>query len=181
MIELGSNQAYYSCLFRAIIDGVNNNKKCFNVMLEPNDNNVNRGIDHFKMNGFHGSFVHAGIGNGELSDRNTTLPEIMRHFNMHELDILHCDIDGYEIQMLETSGEIFSKKLIRYVFMSVHHDWTESEQASFNSHLINVKHKKHRGNRYWVCRDELDSLGYKLLTNVDTCAVGGDYLLIYER
>ena len=120
MIELGSNQAYYSCLFRAIIDGVGNNKLCKNILLEPTEEYMHRGINHFNINGFSGIFERGGIGHywcwhDRWHDKNIpsySIDELMAKHNINQLDILHSDIDGNEIRLLETSTNAFKKRNI---------------------------------------------------------------------
>ena len=50
MIELGSNQAYYSLMFHAILKKLGATPR--NILIEASEENLNFGINHFNMNGF---------------------------------------------------------------------------------------------------------------------------------
>jgi len=50
MIELGSNQAYYSLMFHAILKKLGATPR--NILIEALEENLNFGINHFNMNGF---------------------------------------------------------------------------------------------------------------------------------
>ena len=52
MIELGSNQAYYSLLFKSILK----NKNVKSIMVEPYEPYLVRGIEHFEINNYSGIF-----------------------------------------------------------------------------------------------------------------------------
>ena len=150
MIELGSNQAYYSCLFRAIIDGVGKNIKCKNVLLEPTPEHMERGIKHFKKNGFNGLYERGGIGHywcwntqwHEKTIPSYTIDELMKKCDIEELDVLHCDIDGNEIRLLETSTSAFKDKKINYIFLLTHSTWTEREET-YKSQIIKFRENRH--------------------------------------
>lgn len=183
MIELGSNQAYYSLLFRAIIDGVGHNEKCVNILLEPTPENMERGKSHFIQNGFEGIYENAGIGHYWCWDvrwHDKTLPsytidQLMAKNGLDELDILHSDIDGNEIRLLETSTDVFKQKKIRYIFLSTHGIWTE-KQETYISDIIKIGEDRHV-----VCKDFLLNCGYNLILESPHQTVGGDGLLIFNK
>lgn len=66
MIELGSNWAYYSCVFKAAFGNINS--KCF--MVEPLIENMNRGKEHFAANNFDGVFINKLVGRGIAHSSN---------------------------------------------------------------------------------------------------------------
>lgn len=181
MIELGSNYAYYSMLFRAIIDGENKNKKCKNVMLEPTVEHLESGKQHFRSNGFEGIFERGGIGHywcagtrwHDKAIPSYTIDELMKKYDINHLDVLHSDIDGNEIRLLETSNLAFKEKKIRYVFMLTHGIWQESK-TEYNSKII-----KNGENRHEICKQFFLSCGYNLLLDVPA-NIGYDGLLVFE-
>lgn len=131
MVELGSNQAYYSLLFHKIL--LKNNKIPVNVMIESNYDALQRGMKHFESNFCIGKFYNHIIGNidtikkiPELRNlidsgvKLSTLSNILSKENIIHLDILHCDIDYSEYDMLLTSQEIFLNKQINYIFLATH-------------------------------------------------------------
>lgn len=183
MIELGSNQAYYSCLFRGIIDGVGNNIKCKNVLLEPTPNHMERGINHFKLNGFNGLYERGGIGhywcfNTRWHDKTIptyTIDELMEKYDISDLDVLHSDIDGNEIRLLETATSAFKDKKINYIFLLTHGTWLESENT-YKSEII-----KYGDDRHEVSKKFLLNCGYKLVDESGAGTVGSDGLLVFKR
>lgn len=183
MIELGSNQAYYSLLFRAIIDGVKNNNKCINVLLEPTPKFMESGKHHFSQNGFDGFFESGCIGHYWCSHINWhdksipsyTIDELMSKYNISELDILHSDIDGNEIRLLETSKNAFKDKKIKYIFLLTHGTWSENEQ-SYKSSII-----KNGQDRHEVCKNFLKNCGYNLILESKGGTVGFDGLLVFSK
>lgn len=132
MIELGSNQAYYSLLFHKIL--LKNSKIPVNIMVESNVDALPRGVKHFEMNNCIGKFYNCIIGNMEIVKKLphllklneesgvkiSTLTNIMLQENLSFLDILHCDIDYAEYDMLMTSQEVFQNKQIDYIFLATH-------------------------------------------------------------
>lgn len=167
MIELGSNQAYYSCLFKAIL-GKSNTK---NIMVEPLDHYMQRGKYHFNINSYDGIFLDYCIGdqwgeNGELflgrlptntfNKVSKTLEQIMEEVNIQFLDVLHSDIDGSEHIMLTSSKNIFKNKMINSIFLLTH-------GADLNNR----------------CKTFLLECGYNLIHEADN--IGGDGLLVFEK
>ncbi len=181
MIELGSNQAYYSMLFRGIIDGENKNQKCKNIMLEPTPAHMIRGKKHFLHNNFEGIFEEGGIGHywcwdtrwHDKSLPSYTIDELMKKHEIEQLDVLHSDIDGNEIRLLETSERAFKDKKINYIFLLTHGKWNESE-STYSSKII-----KYGDDRHEICKNFLLGCGYNLLLNVPL-NVGYDGLLVFQ-
>jgi hypothetical protein len=109
IIELGSYWAHYSMWFlQKFSNGVA-------YMVEPDLKNLNSGINNFKINNYVGTFINEGIGKGYLS--------VDRLIDKHKIDkvsILHCDIQGGEIEMLEECSLSLSSSLIDHLFISTH-------------------------------------------------------------
>lgn len=131
MIELGSNQSYYSLLFHKIL--LSKLKIPKNIMVESTYEFLQRGVKNFEINRCIGKFYNYIIGNietiknipalrelNEFGIKLTTLSNIMLQENINFLDILHCDIDYAEYDMLMTSQEIFVNKQIDYIFLATH-------------------------------------------------------------
>jgi len=160
MIELGANWAYYSLLFKAIIG----KDSTFNIMLEVDPKAFVRGVHNFKINEFEGVFLNKLIGNEayrmpHLKDIPcVSLDQIFKEYDLNDLDILHSDIDGSELDMLIQNENIFKNKKIKYIFMLTH-----SQEL----------HEK--------CFNFLNNLQYNCILNHNHFNVGGqDALLIFE-
>ena len=137
MIELGSNQAYYSLMFHSILKKLGATPR--NILIEALEVNLNFGINHFNMNGFNFESRLYSVGTLEkvfealktVSDAAAerchsfisnwrTQSEIFEEFKLDYLDVLQCDIDCSEGVLFETSEEIFKNKKINYIFLSTH-------------------------------------------------------------
>ena len=117
MMELGSYWAFYSLWFASVVK----NARCF--MVEPDPHKMNFGKLNFKLNGFKGVFRMGFIDGHTDTNRNIPIYHIdhlMKSFGIDFLDILHSDIQGYELNMLKGAQDALSKKKVGYVFISTH-------------------------------------------------------------
>ena len=131
MLELGAYWSFYSMWFLQKFQ----NARCF--MVEPERENLFYGKRNFRLNGLKGTFINASIG--KEKDANTrvlTVDEICRKYPIKFLDILHADIQGHELEMLQGSSRILSKKKVGYIFISTHSN--ELHQAC--RELLSVKY-----------------------------------------
>lgn len=117
MMELGSYWAFYSLWFASRVK----NAKC--IMIEPDPHKMNFGKLNFRMNGFKGQF-RLGFIDG-FTDTKPNIPfyhidHLMQEFNVDFLDILHSDIQGYELKMLQGAHIALSNRKVGYVFISTH-------------------------------------------------------------
>ncbi|WP_117191878.1 FkbM family methyltransferase [Rhizobium terrae] len=109
MIELGAYWAHYSMWFmKAFPKG-----RC--VMVEPEEINLRCGKNNFAINGYSGEFIKSFVGNDSFR-----IDAFAAERGIEHLDILHSDIQGYEIQMLEGARSFLSDKRADYVFISTH-------------------------------------------------------------
>jgi hypothetical protein len=109
MLELGAYWGHYSMWLKSVRPGATVH------LVEPDLNNLQSGMNNFDLNEIDGEFIHAFVGKDDfivdkyLSDRR-----------IGKLDILHSDIQGYELEMLEGSRNALGSKAIDYVFVSTH-------------------------------------------------------------
>ena len=115
MLELGAYWSFYSMWFLSLFPEAN----CY--MVEPIRKNLHYGKRNFQINNLKGVFIHAGIGNEKNYTSNvTTVDEICRTNKIAFLDILHADIQGYELEMLHGSKRMLSENRVGYIFISTH-------------------------------------------------------------
>lgn len=110
MLELGAYWGHYSMWLK------NYYPEASVYLVEPDLNNLNVGKLNFKNNGLSGDFEHNFVGNGKF-----TVDGYINSNNII-LDILHVDIQGYELEMIEGARISLANKLINYVFISTHSD-----------------------------------------------------------
>ncbi len=84
-------------------------------MVEPDLNNFSSGVNNFKLNGFDGEFIQSFVGKGHFE-----VDPFLSGRKLSHLDILHVDIQGYEIEMLEGCRNTLKERLIDYLFVSTH-------------------------------------------------------------
>ena len=111
MIELGSYLAFYSIWFNKTI----NNAK--NYCIEPDINNLNIGKKNAILNNANIDFTQGFIGKKHINVMN-----FMKQKNIENVDILHSDIQGFELEMLNDIVPLLKEKKIKYLFISTHSD-----------------------------------------------------------
>ena len=129
MVELGSFWSYYSLWFNKQI----NQSK--NYLIEPDPNNLEVGKRNFALNNITGNFFNAAIGKTSVtstpflceSDNVTRdipvicIDDFIEQQAIDFIDLLLCDIQGFELEMLQGSVNSLEQKKIRFLVISTHH------------------------------------------------------------
>ncbi len=108
-LELGSYWAHYSMWILKRIPEA----KCY--MVEPDPHYIKCGIHNFEINGFKGEFIQDFVSKNKF-----TVDKFLKNKNFNNLEILHSDIQGYELEMLEGAQISLKEKKINYIFISTH-------------------------------------------------------------
>lgn len=128
-VELGSFWAYYSMWFLRAVPGGRV------VAMEPDPAYLEVGKRNFALNGLAGTFVHGAVGAapGEPTSfpaESTGEPvEVVQHdlesllaqTGVEHVDVLFCDIQGFETLLLERARQALSRGLVRFLVLSTHH------------------------------------------------------------
>jgi hypothetical protein len=109
MIELGAYWAHYSMWLKK------SRPRAKPIMVEPNPANLAVGKSNFQRNGFEGEFINALV-----AKRQFEIDKFFDARNLGRLDILHADIQGYELQMLDAARATLASTKIDYLFISTH-------------------------------------------------------------
>jgi len=111
MIELGSYWAMYTIWFNKVI------KDAVNYCIEPEASNLNVGIDNCKLNDVKADFTLGFIGSsgGEIK-----VSDFVKEKKIDFIDMLHSDIQGYELHLLHDLVPLMKDKKIKYLFISTH-------------------------------------------------------------
>lgn len=129
MVELGCCDAYYSIIFNKFFD----NKNAFNYCIEINDDFLKIGMDNSKKNSCKNMlFFKGGIGDINYSSEHVMcdgiddvekykLSYFLKKNKIDYLDVLHMDIQGTEVSVLEDIVENRLNEKIKYCFISTHH------------------------------------------------------------
>ena len=128
MMELGSFWAFYSMWFASVVK----NARC--VMIEPDPHKINFGKLNFKLNNLKGVFDL-----GFISDHDqlkTSIPTysvdyLVKKHSIEFLDVLHSDIQGYELKMLHGASTVLKNKKIGLLFISTHSNPLHSDCEQF--------------------------------------------------
>jgi Methyltransferase FkbM domain len=117
MVELGSFWAFYSMWFHSVIP------QAQNFMVEPDAFNITSGIKNFSLNKMNGDFTLGFVGDKmdySTKPRMICVDGLCKEKKIEFIDILHCDIQGFEYDMLVGASEMISKDKIGYFFISTH-------------------------------------------------------------
>lgn len=128
MIELGSYWAFYSIWFNKKI------KNAKNFMVEPDPNNLRYGVNNFRLNRISGIFTNAYVGKksstlNKMSSIN--IDDYVAEKKINFIDILHSDIQGFELDMLLGASQTIKENKIGYFFISTHGNKVHYECLDF--------------------------------------------------
>lgn len=145
MIEFGCFWAYYSLWFNRAI------KNATNICCEPDPHNIKIGKRNVKLNsakGFTFMQTAAGTDDGETitinldSDPSTksevvvrTVDSIAKEKNIDFLDMLHLDVQGFELDALVGAKSMISAGKVRFLFVSTHH-YSISQRANIHQECL---------------------------------------------
>lgn len=127
MIELGAYWSFYSMWFNKQV------KNPSNFMIEPWE--IQHGIRNFKLNNLAGNFFQHYIADkpGVHTDGSKiiSVDSFVKDQKIQFVDILHSDIQGNELLMLNGAKEILSAHKVGYIFISTHSDSLHSDCKKF--------------------------------------------------
>jgi hypothetical protein len=115
MLELGAYWGFYS------LSLLQQRPKARCFLVEPDKANLLSGELNFRLNGRKGVFVQAGVDRPpQIGPRTISVDSFCRDHGIEHLDILHADIQGYELLMLEGACRMLSSGKVDFVFISTH-------------------------------------------------------------
>lgn len=137
MIELGSFWSFYSMWFHKEVVGASN------IMVEPDEFNIGQGKRNFKLNKMKGDFVQAFVGDKMEGDM-VSVDGLVQQKQIRHINILHSDIQGFELDMLNGAQHALANNIVDYIFISTH------------------SNELHYG-----CIEKLKSYSYTILSSID--------------
>ncbi len=127
MIELGGYWSYYSLWFLKAAEG----RRA--IIVEPDPAHLAVGKANAALNDLEPEFLSGFVGripaqsqmfqtetSGIVELPAVTVSQIMADHEIDILEILHCDAQGAETDVLESCSELFRNGRIRWVFVSTH-------------------------------------------------------------
>jgi hypothetical protein len=109
MIELGAYWGHYSMWLKKA------RPLATTILVEPEEANLIVGRSNFAHNGYQAEFIQAFVGNGHF-----VIDSFFDERKMSHLDILHSDIQGFEIEMLPGASQTLKERKVNFVFISTH-------------------------------------------------------------
>lgn len=155
MLELGAFWSFYSMTFQAKIDnGVN-------FLIEPDPHALLSGKHNFRLNNLKGKFFNYFISDENVPGRipTITVDQFLEDNRITHLDVLHSDIQGFEMKMLVGAQSSMKQGKIDYLFISTHSN-----------------------DLHHACIKFLDQFGYKIMCEADLDATySWDGLIVARR
>jgi hypothetical protein len=113
MVEVGAYWAHYSMWLKKV------KPQARVIMAEPENTFLDVGRRNFSHNGLAGEFVNAFIGNrGGTHER--TLDQLLSGCGLDVIDILHSDIQGAELILLEQAKQTLASGRVKRLMISTH-------------------------------------------------------------
>ena len=109
MLELGAYWAHYSMWLKSRIPGARV------TMAEPDPDNAAVGRANLTKNGIEGTYIEDFVGDGRFE-----LDAWFEQGERDRLDVLHCDIQGFETEMLSGARAVLEARRVDYWFISTH-------------------------------------------------------------
>ncbi|MCX7320618.1 MAG: FkbM family methyltransferase, partial [Hyphomicrobiales bacterium] len=129
MLELGGFWSYYSLWFKSE-HGMQRNS----YVVEPDPNHIAIGRANAALNGQDITFVQACVGAeparalhfrtesaGNIKIPQISVPMFLRERGIDRLDLLHCDTQGMETQVISSCETLLRNGTIRFGVFSTHH------------------------------------------------------------
>lgn len=85
------------------------------VLVEPEPANLTAGQVNFNRNGHQGRFIRGFVDRGGFG-----VDAFLDETGWDRLEVLHSDIQGHEIAMLEDAGQALAAGRVDYLFISTH-------------------------------------------------------------
>lgn len=109
MVELGAYWGHYSMWLKQARSSANIH------LVEPDNHNLSVGKTNCALNGYDARFTLAGVGPDDF-----VLDRYMTDENLDHLTILHCDIQGAELELMAGAKQTLSDRKVYYWFVSTH-------------------------------------------------------------
>lgn len=142
MLELGAYWGHYSMWLKKVYPDAEVH------LVEPELQNLKVGKHNFEVNGFTGQFIQAFVGKGHFE-----VDQYLAEKGIQKLDILHSDIQGYELEMLEGCRSSLANQKIDYVFISTHSQQLHLEVVE---QLINFNYRVEASSDFDFCTTSFD-------------------------
>lgn len=118
MVEVGAYWGFYSLWFCQAVP------RARVYLIEPDAGNLDLGRKNFELNQRAGNFTQAYVGArsgpGPSGGRVVALSDYFAERELQHAAILHADVQGAELAMLQGAERLLDRRAIDYVFVSTH-------------------------------------------------------------
>lgn len=115
MLELGAYWGFYSLSLLLQCPQA----KCY--LVEPDTQNLLSGKINFGLNGREGHFTQAYVDeNPKEKPQTISVDTFCQKHQIQHLNILHSDIQGFELAMLRGAASFLKEGRVDYLFISTH-------------------------------------------------------------
>lgn len=127
MVELGAYWGFYSLWFTSRLPGGRA------WLVEPEATNLEVGRRNFLINGLDAEFHLASVGavSAAGEPEQICLDDFLAARGISQLDILHADIQGAELDMLRGARRSLSARTVRVIFISSHSEELHRDCVEF--------------------------------------------------
>ena len=152
-VELGSYWAYYTNWYLGAVPGSTA------LCVEPNANHLEVGRRNLAMNGRTATLIPAFVGgsaspSGDGSLGCLDMDAVIARVNGKPIEVLHMDVQGAELQFIESMWRAVEARKVRFAVVSTHH---ESISGSATTHEDCVRALKSLGATVFVEHDVYES------------------------
>ena len=116
MLELGAYWGHYSMWLKK------HRPRAEVYLVEPKSENLDVGRANFALNGYEGHFLQAFVGKDGFQ-----IDAYLQRTGISHLTVLHSDIQGYEVEMLDGASRTLDAGLVDYLFVSTHGQTTHGK------------------------------------------------------
>ena len=109
MLELGAYWGHYSMWLKKA------KPRSTVILVEPDAVNFAAGVTNFKSNGLTGEFIRSAVGRDHLQ-----VDAFCAERHLERLDVLHVDIQGSELEMVEGCTRTLADRRVDHLFISTH-------------------------------------------------------------
>jgi FkbM family methyltransferase len=128
MLELGGFWSYYSLWF---LSSHSDQRRA--IVVEPDPHHLSVGRANADLNDREITFIQASVGRepvqiqtfmtesaGDVQIPQISVPSCLEEHRIPSLDILHCDTQGAETEIIASCASLFRSNNIRFAFFSTH-------------------------------------------------------------
>lgn len=148
MIELGGFWSYYSLWFLSHAPTMRRS-----IVIEPDPNNMEVGRTNAALNDRSIEFLQGFVGAastgpvsfmtetaGQVMIPQITVPDLMADRGISHLDVLHCDTQGAETDVIQSCERLFREHRIRFIIVSTHSHQISGDPLTHQRCLNMLRH-----------------------------------------